>query len=237
MTRLARFKQLCAPERMSFSKDGMDCVVTVEWLHAAGEVPTSLTDATFVSIVELGRRGTGARLVPRRVEFTRPDDGGGVHRDYFGCPIRFGAGRNALVLDAADLDRPFPGHNPELLDILNPALASALSELEARSSTGEQVKIMLKRILASGRPEIADVARELGLSERTLQRRITGEGKTFRQLLVEARQDLVRQLLQDPSVEISEVAFLLGYEDANSFYRAFRSWEGTTPAQWRGLRS
>ena len=77
------------------------------------------------------------------------------------------------------------------------------------------------------------VAKELGMGERTLQRRITDEGTTFRQLLSETRHELVRQYHGDPAVEITEAAFLVGYEDPNSFYRAFRSWEGTTPAEWR----
>jgi aryl-alcohol dehydrogenase-like predicted oxidoreductase len=77
------------------------------------------------------------------------------------------------------------------------------------------------------------VAKELGISERTLQRRITDEGTSFRQLLNETRHELVRQYLGNASVEITEAAFLVGYEDPNSFYRAFRSWEGKTPAEWR----
>ena len=73
------------------------------------------------------------------------------------------------------------------------------------------------------------------MSERTLQRRITEEGKTFRELLSEARQELGRQLLSNPSTDIDEVACLLGYQDRSSFYRAFRDWEGLTPLQWREL--
>ncbi|TGU31128.1 AraC family transcriptional regulator, partial [bacterium M00.F.Ca.ET.152.01.1.1] len=96
----------------------------------------------------------------------------------------------------------------------------------------EQVKVVLKRSLASGRPELSDIARELGMSERTLQRRITEEGTSFRELLINARQELGRQLLSDPTADIDEVACRLGYQDASSFYRAFREWEGTTPNRW-----
>ena len=71
------------------------------------------------------------------------------------------------------------------------------------------------------------------MSERTLQRRIEEEGTTFRRLLTEARQELGRQLMSDPSVEIDKVAFLLGFQDSSSFYRAFREWEGMTPSEWR----
>jgi AraC-like DNA-binding protein len=77
------------------------------------------------------------------------------------------------------------------------------------------------------------VARELGLSDRTLQRRIVEDGTTFRQLLLESRQELAREYLNRPEIDVAEVAYLPGYEDSNSFYRAFRTWEGTTPAQLR----
>ena len=121
--------------------------------------------------------------------------------------------------------------------MLTPALAAALGELEARSSIREQVKRVLKRCLASGRPELSDVARDLGMSERTLQRRITGEGTSFRDLLAEARQELWRRLLSDHAAGIDEVACLLGYQDTSSFYRAFKDWEGVTPNRWREMNA
>lgn len=233
--RIARFKRLCSPEQVHIADKKTECTITVEWPYATEPEPAISTDVTFASLVELGRRGTGQYLTPIRVELARPNPKSDIHRAYFGCAVRYGAPRNALVLKPADLDRPFPGHNPELLEILTPALASALGELQAHSSINEQVKVVLKRSLASGRPEVSDVARQLGMSERTLQRRITDEETTFRDLLMEARQELGRQLLSDPSSEIDEVACLLGYQDASSFYRAFRDWEGMSPSRWREL--
>ena len=147
--------------------------------------------------------------------------------------MKFNAKRNRLVLRSADLDLPFATHNADLLEMLNPQLEKALEGQSAGVRIGEKVKWVLKRLLAGNRPDVLIVARELGLSPRTLQRRITDEGATFRQLLLEARQELVRQYLTQSSIEINEAAHLLGYEDPNSFYRAFRTWEGTTPAHWR----
>ncbi|MBO0128990.1 AraC family transcriptional regulator [Agrobacterium sp. OT33] len=235
LSRIARFKRLCTPEQLHFSEEGGECTVMFEWLYATEPEPSIAVDVDFATLVELGRRGTGQRLTPVRVEFQRADPKSDMHRSYFGCPIRYGQSRNALILKSADLDRPFPGHNPELLELLTPALASALGEIQARSSIREQVKVVLRRNLASGRPELSDVAFDIGMSERTLQRRITDEGTTFRELLVEARQELGRQLLSDPLAEIEEVACLLGYQDTSSFYRAFRDWEGVTPNRWREL--
>lgn len=235
LLRIARFKRLCSPEQLQVRESADECKIAVEWPYASEPEPAISTDVTFASLVELGRRGTGQHLTPKRVELIRPRPGSDVYQKYFDCPIRYGASRNLLILKPADLDRPFPGHNRELLEILTPALASALGELQARSSIKEQVKVVLKRSLASGRPELSDVARDLGVSDRTLQRRITVEGTSFRELLVEARQELGRQLLSDPTAEIEEVACLLGYQDASSFYRAFRYWEGVTPSRWREL--
>jgi len=233
LTRLARFKQLCSPEELKIRVSKEECVIEPVWLHAQEETPPLWTDAAFVSFVELGRRGTGHGVKAKRVELKRPAEKTGFHEAYFKGPIKFGARRNALILHAADLDRPFLTYNAELLEMLNPQLEQALKERRAQRSIVGQVKWILKRLLAGSRPEISAVARELGLSDRTLQRRIIDEGATFRQLLLEARQELAHEYLKRPEIDVAEVAFLLGYEDSNSFYRAFRTWEGKTPSQLR----
>jgi AraC-like DNA-binding protein len=197
--------------------------------------PDISVDITFASLVELGRRATGGTITPRRIDLARKGPVHPAHREYFDCPIRTGLARNVLVLDRADLDRPFPGHNPEMLEMLTPALGAALGELDAQGSVTRQVVIMLKRSLASGQPSLSDTARTLGMSERSLQRRITEAGATFRDLLAEARRDLGCRLLADPAMEVDEVACLLGYQDTTSFYRAFREWEGMTPSRWREI--
>jgi AraC-like DNA-binding protein len=233
LTRLARFKHLCSPEEIQITMSKDDCLITPVWLHTQEETPPLWTDAAFASFVELGRRGTGQPVNAKRVELMHDGEASGVHEAYFKCSVNFRARRNMLVLHAADLDRTFITYNAELLEMLEPQLINALEERRARKSTGEQVKWILKRLLAGARPELADVASELGLSDRTLQRRIVEDGTTFRQLLLEARQELAREYLNRPEIEVVEVAYLLGYEDSNSFYRAFRVWEGTTPSQWR----
>jgi len=117
--------------------------------------------------------------------------------------------------------------------MLAPQLENQLKAGQTKQSIPEQVKWVLKRLLSGSRPDVVMVAKELGVSARTLQRRITEEGTTFRQLLNETRRELVREYLANDSIEIAEVAFLVGYDNANSFFRAFRSWEGRTPAEWR----
>lgn len=235
VSRVARFKGLGSCEQFRFEEQNGEFSIFKDWPHATEPEPAILIDLTFAYLLELGRRGTGQHIAPIRIDFARSDPQTDAHGRYFGCPIRYGAPRNLLALKSADLDRPFPGHNSEFLDLVTPVLSAALGELRAGSTVGEQVKVALKRALASGRPEIADIARNLGVSERTLQRRIADEGTTFRALLIEARQELGRQLLSDRSLEVDEVACLLGYQDTSSFYRAFHDWEGLTPSRWREL--
>lgn len=212
--------------------DGILSVVT-EWPYETEAEPPLSVDASFAMLLELGRRGTAQRISPVAVEYARPGHPTAMHDQFFDCPIRFGAERDRLVLKSADLDLPFVGYNPEMLSILTPALTAALVDIEMHASLTEHIKGIFKRRLASGRPDIADVAKELGLSERTLQRRISDEGTTFRALLDDARQELGKALLMDMEVTVEEVAFLLGFDDASSFYRSFKSWEKMSPSRWR----
>jgi AraC-like DNA-binding protein len=84
---------------------------------------------------------------------------------------------------------------------------------------------------------LRDVARELRLSTRTLQRRLTADREKFQQLMEEARRELAQHYLLHSSLELNETAYLLGYEDANSFFRAFHQWEGTSPGEWRAVHA
>jgi AraC-like DNA-binding protein len=141
-----------------------------------------------------------------------------------------------LVFDRADVDQPFLTHNAELLALVAPQLESELAKQLAKS-LAEQVKGIVKKLLAGQRPTVRDVAHELRLSTRTRQRRLTAEPAKFQQLMEEARRELAQHYLMHSSLELNETAYLLGYEDANSFFRAFHQWEGTSPGEWRAVHA
>lgn len=235
LERMARYKQLTCPEKLHVVNEGGECRVRFEWLFAEEEEPALLIDCCFAWVVQIARRGTASAIRPRRVEYQRSPEGRDAYERHFGCPVHFGTAGNVLVFDPADLERPFATHNADLLAIVAPKLEAELAEQLAHRSFREQVKAMLKRALSGRRPELRLVARELGVSTRTLQRRLTDEKVTFQQLVAEARHELARHYLRYSRLELSETAYLLGYEDANSFFRAFHQWEGTTPGEWRSL--
>jgi AraC-like DNA-binding protein len=234
--RSARYKQLTCPEEIRLMEKGDECAVKFVWLLAHEQEPPLLVDVCFAWILTLGQRGTGRPLRPKRVEFQRPLAHREMYETHFRCPVKFKATQNALIFSKADMDLPFVTYNADLLATVAPQLEAELSEQLAQKTFSEQAKGILKQLLAGQRPGIQDLATELHLSTRTLQRRLTEQGITFQHLLDEARRELARHYLLHSSRELNETAYLLGYEDANSFFRAFHQWEGTSPGQWRLLQ-
>lgn len=233
LARMARYKQLTCPEEIRARARRNETVVEFVWLLGRRGEPDVLVDLCLSWILAIGRRGTGHAIVPVEVELTRPPAHRKVLEGHFGCPVRFGAPRNALVLRTADLERPFVTHNAELLSIIAPQLDAELGARDKALTLAERVKSTIKRLLAGQRPAIQDVARRLGLSGRTLQRRLTEDGVTFQELVEESRRELAHHYLKQSTLELNETAYLLGYRDGNSFFRAFHQWEGTSPGEWR----
>jgi AraC-like DNA-binding protein len=198
--------------------------------------PALFLDTAFALVLETGRRGTQLPFYPQRVELTRKVSHQEIYEAYYGCCVRFKAHRNNIVFRTDDLELPFTTYNPELLTTINSQLEREIASRKTQQTTSFRAKRVLKRLVGSQHTDIDEVAKELGMSRRTLQRRIAEEGSSFRQLLSEARRELARLYLQHPSLGLSQAASLLGYENPNSFLRAFRVWEGATPTEWRAMQ-
>ncbi|WP_437745597.1 AraC family transcriptional regulator ligand-binding domain-containing protein [Sorangium sp. So ce1504] len=232
LTKLARYKRLCGPKDMAIDTAGKGVVIHTTYLHAPGPMPPRLVDASLASLLVLLQRGSGLALAPKRVELSRARSDEPMLLRFFGCPLRFRAKRDALVLEERLLTTPFITHNADLLQVLVPSLDQKLAPLE-HGSFVEQVRAVVARRMAGERPSIAKVARELSLSTRTLQRRLGELGVSYQRVLDEVRHRAALRLLRTDDVDVNEIAFLLGFDEVNSFTRAFRAWEGTTPNRWR----
>lgn len=233
LQRIARCKVLTCPEEIRLHARGNEASVEFAFLNDEGAEPAVLVDVCLSWLLAIGKRGTDGRIGPVRMELLRPAQHQALLEGHFGCPVRFMCKRNAIVFRAADLDLPFTTFNEELLRILGAQLDSELEERRSASNITEQVLQVLRRSLAGKRPSREDVAQVLHLSVRTLQRRLSHAGTSFQQLVQNTRHELARKYIAEKRVEFSEVAFLLGYEDTNSFFRAFQAWEGTSPGEWR----
>ncbi len=237
ISRLLHFKSMVSSEKLWTREDGGHWSMGRDWPYATEAEPALSIDLAFTFIVELGRRGTGQRIKPVRVQYARERTRCDDLEAYYGCELQFGARHNAITFDSADLDIPFPGYSPEFLELVTQSLIDAFAKAAAEGTIGDRVKSAMKRAMTSGRPEVATIASELGMSERTLQRRITDEATTYRALLIEARRERGVQLLDNRDLDIDAIAAMLGYESATSFYRAFKEWEGVSPGEWRTQRS
>lgn len=236
LQRISRYKQLVCPEEVRLAVHGDEAIVEFFYTEAVESQPPIMTDMAFSWVVCVARHGTDGQVRPLRIELTRGEAHRVLLEAHYGCEIRFGAKRNAIVFCASDLDRPFYTHNEELLAVLGPQLDAELQAHVQEAKVGFHVKQVLKRTLAGRRPTLQLLAKELAMSTRTLQRRLTDEGITFQQLVEDTRRELARSYLQHSTMELNETAFLLGYEDTNSFYRAFNSWEGVSPGEWRAMK-
>ncbi len=233
LERMARYKQLMCPEEVRIRTGKDEASVEFVFLEATDDEPEVLVDLCLSRILAIGHRGTDRITSALRLELTRPSRHRKLLESHFGCRVRFAAERNALVFRKRDLDLPFVTHNEDLLAAVRDQLETELQARKSRLGVGDQVKGALRRSLAGRRPTLPQVAQDIGLSVRTLQRRLTDAGASFQQLVADTRRELAHHYLKQSDVELKEAAYLLGYEDANSFFRAFHGWEGTSPGAWR----
>jgi AraC-like DNA-binding protein len=231
---LGRYKRITCPEQVEIEIARGEASLRFHWILAETAVPRLLVDSTFASFAALARRGTGTDLAPRRVELARRRSDARMLREHFGCEIRFGAPVDRLVFDESALAIPFVTHDAQALERLVPGLEAELAGHAKTRSFCDDVRVAIARHMGVDRPTVHTVARRLHMSSRTLQRRLEAEHTSYQEKLDEVRNTTARRLLATTDLEIVEVAFLLGFEEPNSFARAFRGWEGVTPLRWRG---
>jgi len=193
------------------------------------------TEFAFACVVVRSRIMTGVALRPVEIRFTHPrpaDDR--EHRETFDCPVIFGASLDAIVFDRASMSLPMRRPQPELRRILEQHADAVLAAIpKTASDVRTQTKEAIVAGLEQGHSTLGEIAKRLGMSERTLQRRLGDAGTSHAELLDEARSQLAVRYLGEPAIAIQEVAFLLGFADPSTFHRAFRRWTGSTPAEHR----
>ena len=227
---MARYKQLTCPEEIRQEVDEEEWSIQFHWLLADEVEPPVLIECCFAWVLSIARHGTGTRLSPLRVEFVQPRQHVKTIERHFGCPVVCGAARNTIVFRAADAQRPFVTRNAELLAMLAPQFEEELKQEKGDENFVERVRLAIQQKLTGQRPTIEDIADALHISSRTLQRHLQDEGFSFQRVLEEARHQLARHYLNNSVLELNEAAY---HNDANSFVRAFRTWEGVPPARWR----
>lgn len=193
-------------------------------------------DARLASLVAVARELTGTEISPARVHFPYPRPVRlGEHQGFFRCPLEFDRDEAAVVFHAADAQRSLENADETLVGYLDQLADDVLEALARPGSFVDEVRRAIWLELSDGSPSLKLAASRLGVSVRTLQRRLREEDTSFAEVLDEFRHDLAIHLLRDRRLAIYEVAFLLGYSDPSTFYRAFRRWWGTSPHDFRKM--
>lgn len=230
--RLALFKRLIGPMDLTVEALKNHTSVTIECYGHDGKLPTSIGALELVFFTSLARLGTRKKVVPLKLELPSPPKNIAPYDDYFGRKIVAGK-KTRIVFSAADAGYPFITENKAMWDFFEPGLQEQLSELDAAATVSQKLKSVLLAMLPSGNSSIEKAAVKLAMSPRTLQRQLAKESSSFQVILNRTRKELAQHYLAHSTISTGEISYLLGYQDSNSFLRAFKEWTGVTPGQYR----
>lgn len=232
LKRLAEYKPLIGPMQLSVDKSADLTIVEIAGLPGDTEPPALLVAAELVFLTHLARLGIRQRIAPAWVQSPVELPEAASYADWLGCAVRIAASPR-VAFRSSDAERPFLTASSAMWAAFEPSLRSRLSDAEMQSSMSGRLRGWLNGSIAAGRVGIDEAASDLGVSARTLQRRLSQEGTSFQQELSATREKLAHHYLSNTQLSVGEIAFLLGYDEQNSFHRAFRSWTGTTPDKLR----
>ena len=188
-------------------------------------------------LASLCRTLTDTLVEPVRVEFEHPVAAKpGAYEKVLGARARFEQPRNALVIDTDDLDLPVRKSNAPLLHLIERHGRAVLGKPPAVKDLPYRVRELIVRFLTSSDVGIDTVAQELGMSVRTLERRLQPHGFVYKRVIDDIRRALALRYLKDRQLTLPQIAFLLGYSEFASFIHACQRWTGTTPTRYRAER-
>lgn len=199
-----------------------------------GKLPRAYAEYTLAAVVLRTRFAAGIAFPLVRVDFAydAPADTR-EHVRIFGCPVRFGAERTGIVVAREVWDTPIARGDSGLAEVLERHARMLMDRLPRVSDAIARVRDAIRAELEGGEPSLERIARRLGTSRRSLQRRLADEDLTYARVLDDVRSTMARAYLGQRELSIAEVAYLLGFSEQSSFTRAFRRWTGVSPAEYR----
>lgn len=229
--RLAKYKKLIGPMSFVLTESQYDISVEIVPGDSAYKLPLFLAESEFSFLIGIIRKATGKSIVPVSVEFSEIPDNS-VFTEFAGV-MPHSAVKNRITFSRKDLVLPFISFNEAMWDYFQPELTKRLVDLEADESVSARVKSALTELLPGGLFSIDDVAEKLGMSKRTLQRKLTEEKTTFQKQLNSTRGVLALHYIKHTDISTADIAYLLGYSEVNSFLRAFAMWTGKNLSDYR----
>jgi AraC-like DNA-binding protein len=229
LTRLARYLRLAEARSVPYLHEDED---PVRVLLEGCDTPVSAEFTVTLNLLHF-RQETEDRFRAAYASFCHaPDDVAEIER-VLGCPVHTGASWNGWALSREMAELPLRRRDPILSSLLQQRADEAIARLPPLDGVALDVRRSLASRVGGGDTRIETVARTLGTSVRSLQRRLAAAGLTYHELLDLARKDAAERYLTDSPLSIGEIAYLLGYSEPAAFNRAFRRWHKEPPQAFR----
>jgi AraC-like DNA-binding protein len=211
------------------------CGLSVRYAGVGRHLDRHQIEFWMVALVRICRKLTGLRLVPQSVRFAHLRSS--TNADFgriFGDDVEFGASADEIMFASNLEEIRLVGADPYLNKLLVRYCEEALADRSGKvSSFQSNVENAIVPLLPHGKADVDEVARQLRVSRRTLSRRLSHEGASFSKVLENLKIHLANRYLADGNLSISQIAWLLGYQEVGAFSRAFRRWTGRTPRDRR----
>ena len=231
LKRLAQFKPLIGALLYHIEETDDEVIVAILSADKELQLPEILIGIEFVFITRLIRKATKMNISPVSATATYKIINN-AYTDFIGTPITV-SDKNSLVFTKSDAMIPFISHNESMWEFFEPELSRRLSMMETGDTYAARVRSALMELLPSGECTLDDVAKKLGYSKRTIQRKLQEEDTNFQKQLNHTRELLAKTYLANTDMTAEDIAFLLGYREIGSFLRAFAIWTGKTVSEYR----
>ena len=212
------------------TKDGAD--ISTQWI-AHYKCSHHISEEAVSRWVAFTRKSVTVKTPPKSVHFSHPCNGDiKNYQDFFQCPVYFNSDYTGINFDSSLLQQPLVGFNPELLKLLM-GYADMIVDKKQKGADNDLITRFILKRLPEKVPSIIEAAEHLGISQRTLQRKIKERGTSFKYMVEDVRKEYAFSYLLNTNYKMSYIAQILGYAEQSVFHRAFKRWTGITPGEYR----
>jgi AraC-like DNA-binding protein len=234
LQRAARYSRIINEAVHLRYQKSQDIVVSFEYIDVARHQDRHQIEFFMIALVRLVRHLSGHNLLPIRINLTHHRNGfHPAFKSFFGCDVAFGSGGDEIAFPSAVQPMPLASADPFLHAMLIAQCEQMHVDRLRPAALRASVENEIAPLLPHGKAQIPEIARKLGMSQRTLARHLAAEGLSFAVVLDEMKFDLAKHYLMEADLPITTIAWLLGYQEVSAFTHAFKRWTGKTPRQAR----
>jgi len=234
LQRAARYSRIVNEGVRLKYRDKQWLTITFEYINVARHRDRHQIEFFMISLVRLVRQLSGSNLFPDRVNIVHHRDRfDSTFRKFFGCDVAFGSSMDEIAFPSTIQLMPLASADSFLHALLIAQCEQTHAHRQRPAALRVSVENEIVPLLPHGKAQAPQIARKLGMSQRTLARRLASEGLSFTAVLDGLRCDLAKHYLSEADLPITTIAWLLGYQELSAFTHAFKRWTGTTPKQAR----